>query len=130
MFSLRRKKEPSQNDMGVCSVTELCSALRLFRLWPTRLLCPWITQVKNTGMSCHFLLQGIFPTQGLNMCLLCLPHCRQILYHGAIGEVQNSEEQCKSPIPFFRFSLPPNKQTGVLTRCSNQEAACWHVEAS
>ena len=32
---------------------------------------------KNTGVSCHFLLQGIFPTQGLNPGLL---HCRQILY--------------------------------------------------
>ena len=31
-------------------------------------------------MHCHFLLQGIFPTQGLNPCLLCLLHCRQILY--------------------------------------------------
>ena len=28
-------------------------------------------------MGCHFLLQGIFPTQELN---LDLPHCRQILY--------------------------------------------------
>ena len=28
-------------------------------------------------MGCHFLLQGIFPTQGLN---LSLPHCRQTLY--------------------------------------------------
>ena len=32
---------------------------------------------KNTGMGCHFLLQGIFPTQGLNP---SLPHCRQTLY--------------------------------------------------
>ena len=32
---------------------------------------------KNTGVSCHFLLQGIFPTQGSNPGLL---HCRQILY--------------------------------------------------
>ena len=32
---------------------------------------------KNTGMGCHFLLQGIFPTQGSNPDLL---HCRQILY--------------------------------------------------
>ena len=29
---------------------------------------------KNTGVGCHFLLQGIFPTQGSNMRLLCLPH--------------------------------------------------------
>ena len=27
---------------------------------------------KNTGVGFHFLLQGIFPTQGLNPCLLCL----------------------------------------------------------
>ena len=32
---------------------------------------------KNTGVGCHALLQGIFPTQGLNPHLL---HCRQILY--------------------------------------------------
>ena len=25
---------------------------------------------KNTGVGCHFLLQAIFPTQGLNQCLL------------------------------------------------------------
>ena len=29
---------------------------------------------KNTGMSCHALLQGIFPTQGSIPCLSCLPH--------------------------------------------------------
>ena len=33
---------------------------------------------KNTGMGCNFLLQGIFPTQELNLGLL---YCRQILYH-------------------------------------------------
>ena len=32
---------------------------------------------KNTGVGCHFLHQGIFPTQGSN---LGLPHCRQTLY--------------------------------------------------
>ena len=33
---------------------------------------------KNTGVGCHALLQGIFPTQGSYP---GLPHCRQILYH-------------------------------------------------
>ena len=33
---------------------------------------------KTTGVGCHFLLQRIFPTQGLNS---GLPHCRWILYH-------------------------------------------------
>ena len=36
---------------------------------------------KNTGVGCHALLQGIFPTQGLNLCLLLLLLCRQILYY-------------------------------------------------
>ena len=27
---------------------------------------------KHTGVVFHFLLQGIFPTQGSNLCLLCL----------------------------------------------------------
>ena len=29
---------------------------------------------KNTGVGCHFLLQGIFSAQGSNPCLLCLLH--------------------------------------------------------
>ena len=33
---------------------------------------------KNTGVGGHALLQGIFPTQGLNP---GLPHCKRILYH-------------------------------------------------
>ena len=35
---------------------------------------PWNFPVKNTGVGCHFLLQGIFPTQGSNPCLLHLLH--------------------------------------------------------
>ena len=42
------------------------------------LYCPWNSPGKNTGVGCHFFLQGIFPTQGSN---LGLPHWRQILYH-------------------------------------------------
>ena len=52
-------------------------------LWPhelqrTRLLCPWNSPGKNTGMGCHSLLQRIVPTLGFNP---GLPHCREILYH-------------------------------------------------
>ena len=43
-----------------------------------RLLCPWDFPDKNIGVGCHFLLQGMFLTQGSN---LGLPHCRQKLYH-------------------------------------------------
>ena len=40
-------------------------------------LCPQNLPGKNTGVGCHFNLQEIFPTQGLNPGLL---HCRQMLY--------------------------------------------------
>ena len=46
--------------------------------WTTRLLCPWNSPGKNTGVGCHSFLQGIFWTQGSNLGLL---HCTQILYH-------------------------------------------------
>ena len=59
-------------------VAQLClTLLQTYGLYPTRLLCPWDSPGKNTGVGCHFLLQGIFPTQGLSPGLL---HCRQILY--------------------------------------------------
>ena len=35
-----------------------------------RLLCPWDFPGKNTGVGCHFLLQGMFPAQGLYLHLL------------------------------------------------------------
>ena len=59
--------------------TKLLSRVRLFATpWAvacTRLLHPWEFLDKSTGVGCHFLLQGIFPTQGSNPGLL---HCRQI----------------------------------------------------
>ena len=36
------------------------------------ILCPWNFPGKNTGMGCHVLRQGIFPTQGSNLHFLCL----------------------------------------------------------
>ena len=58
-------------------------------LYPTRFLCPWDFPSKNTGVACHFLLQGIFFKQGSNSRLLCLLHCRQILYHWAAREARD-----------------------------------------
>ena len=49
-------------------------------LWPARLLCLWDFPGKNAGVGGHFLLQGIFLTQGSNPDLL---HCRWILCRGA-----------------------------------------------
>ena len=64
--------------------TRRCAYARAksFQSRPTlcdRLLCPWDSPGKNTGVGCHALFHGIFPTQGLNPHLLRLLHCRQFL---------------------------------------------------
>ena len=65
---------------GMC-VSVTCSVMS-DSLWchglkPTRLFWPWDLPGKNTGVGSHFLLQGIFLTQGSKLRLL---HCRWILY--------------------------------------------------
>ena len=64
-----------------CVCVSLFSHVQLLQshgLYPTRLPCPWHSPSKNTRVGCHFLLQGIFPTQGSNSGLL---HCKQIFHH-------------------------------------------------
>ena len=67
----------SENYVTVL-VIQSCPTLQSHGLSPTRLLCPWNSPGKNTWVDYHFLLQGIFPTQGSNLGPL---HCRQIRYH-------------------------------------------------
>ena len=64
----------SPSYMCECLVAQLC--LTLCHM-PARILCPWDSSGKNTGVGSHSFLQGIFLTQGSNLGLL---HCRQILY--------------------------------------------------
>ena len=52
-------------------VLTLCDAMDCS---PARFLCPWDSPGKNTGVGCHFHLQGIFPTSELNPGLFCLLH--------------------------------------------------------
>ena len=74
--------------------------------WTARLLCPWESPGKNTVVSCHFLLQGIFLTWGLNP---GLPDCRWNFYHlshqGKILEWV--------AYPFSRVSSQPRNQTRI-----------------
>ena len=71
-------------DMSVqAELLQSCpTLLQRYGLYPTRLLCPWDSPGKNTGVGFYAFLQGIFQTQEL----LCLLHCRQILYCWATGE--------------------------------------------
>ena len=78
-------------------------------LWPHELehasfLCPWDCPCKNTGVGCHSLLQGIFPTQGSNPSLL---HCRQILYC-LNHQGSNYTPIKKKRIDFLHFSFRMN----------------------
>ena len=75
----------TKSESFSCSVMSNC--LPPHGLQPTNLLCPQNSPGKNTGVVCHSLLQGIFPTQGS---ILGLPHCGQILYH------LSQREQAKS----------------------------------
>ena len=60
--------------MHACQVASAVSnSVQLYGLQPARLLCPWDSPGKDTGVSYHAFLQGIFPTQGSNSFLLCLP---------------------------------------------------------
>ena len=71
----------------------------------TRLLRPWDFLGKSTGVGCHFLLQGIFPTQGSNP---GLPHCRQTLYRlchqdGLKLNIQKTKIMASSPITSWQI---------------------------
>ena len=79
-------------------ITQSCSTL--LPHGPVRLLCPWNFPGKNTGVGWHSLLQGIFPTQGSNICLLC---CRQILYHLRHQGGPTHYEVSNTIIPFYRW---------------------------
>ena len=82
---LPRGSEETQSPSDVRASISASSALSCFSclqlfatLWTAdrQLLCPWDSPGKNTGGVCHFLLQGIFLTQGSNprLCLLYLLH--------------------------------------------------------
>ena len=70
---------------------------------------------KNTGLGCHFLLQGIFPTQESNLGLL---HCRQILsqlsYKG-------------SPIELLSLEKPELVARSRVEQNSEETGGCLHI---
>ena len=63
-----RPRSPRGSILSTCtrvqSRSTLCDPVDYS---PHRRLCPWDFPGKNTGMGCHFLLQGNFWTQGLNL---------------------------------------------------------------
>ena len=62
-------EEPGGYSLWGCKELDTTERLN----WTAKLLGPWDSPSKNTGVGCHSLLQGIYPTQGSNSCLLSLP---------------------------------------------------------
>ena len=75
---------------GICTPVFLAALFTITKIWkseshsvvsnslqPHGLYSPWNSAGQNTGVGIHYLLQGIFPTQGLDPGLL---HCRWSLY--------------------------------------------------
>ena len=90
---------------------DLCHEWNVSRRLPA-LHCPWNSPIRNTGVGCHFLLQGIFPTQGPNSCLLL---GRWILYHWAPWEAHHKQQ-------------PSNKT--VLVPPQGIHRTIWHIPLS
>ena len=63
----------------------------------------------NTGLGCHVLLQGIFPTQGSNP---GLSQCRRILY--CLSHQRSPRIVEWVTYPFFRGSSPPRNWNRVF----------------
>ena len=82
-----------------------CSVVS-YSLWPcglqpTRLSCPRDSPGKKTGVGCHFLLQGIFPTQWSNP---GLPHYSQTLYPLSYQGCQSSSKTSLIYVTVFFIS--------------------------
>ena len=79
-LSPRRENDNKISSSYSSSVSHsaVSDSLQPHEVQPSRLLHPWDSPSKNTGVDCHFLLQGIFLIQGSNPSLL---HCWQIFYH-------------------------------------------------
>ena len=98
----------NNNNIYMFSLQVVSDSSRPHGLQPSRLLCSWDFPGKNTWVSCLFLLQGIFPTQGWKphlFCLLCwqahslLCHCWCLhRCSGVKGEKKKSSESFSSSV--------------------------------
>ena len=99
----------------LCVCVQSLSHVQIFmayELQPIRFLCPWNFPGRNTGVGCHFILPGDFPTQGLNLHLLHLL-CWQVDSLQLALPVKPNMTQ-----PFYIWKLLPKSNENVLTRRS------------
>ena len=77
LLDTRIQTDVKAHNIDIVCRSVVSDSLRPHALEAFRLLCPWDSPGKNTGVGCHSYLQGIFPTQQSNPGLL---QCRQNLY--------------------------------------------------
>ena len=129
----RRARGGKKAFLNVCvSQLVVSDSLWLHGLQPARLLCSWDSPGKNTGVVCHFLLQGIFLIQGLNPGLL---HCRQILLCVCVCSLltiiypvmQNSNSNKKTTLQDLRrgWGLCPNSSLHENPVATHTKKASW-----
>ena len=98
----------SQGSSRRVSCSVVSNSLQPHGLYPTRLLHPWDSPGKSTGVCCHSLLQGIFLTQGSNLGLLQKPgllHCSPVFYHLSHREA-NPQQMKDISVLHFRVKEP------------------------
>ena len=121
-----QKKSPGPVMSLVCmGAKSLQSRLTLQpQLQPARLLCPWASTGKNTGVGCHAPLQGVFPTHGSPPCLFSLLHWQAGPFFFFFFPINYSEVYTSvaltiaqsSPLSISRkFASSPNKPVCPLS---------------
>ena len=110
LFFWQSATSVSQSVLVAQSFLTLCDPMDLMEP-PARLLCPWDSPGKNTGVGCHFLLQGIFLTQWSNQGLL---HCVKILYHlSHQANLKCYSSSFKSLVNFLKWSISQQLQLRI-----------------
>ena len=139
LYSLTKEKSPTIcNNMNKPRRHCLCvlSCVWLFAIFGTV-----DSPGRNTRVGFHFLLQDIFITQGSNLNLLCLLHCRQIIYllshQGSPGRHYaklNKQEQRDSGsdiknLPVVQRWVRPLGQEGTLEKeiATHSNILVWRI---
>ena len=103
---------------------------------PASFLCPWDLPDKNTGVGCHFLLQGIFLTKGSNPCLLHWQADSLSLSHlgspelgdsWLMWEFQVNTEGTQPYVHGYMYPFSSNPLPSRLPHNTEQSSMCYTV---
>ena len=94
-------------------------------LLPHGLYSPWNSPSQNTGVGSCSLLQGIFPTQGLN---LGLPHCKQMLYQ--LRHAKSASTHLEKKNLYNRFTCLVCHKSVKVQKCNRIILSSWVTKAS